>query len=134
MEKICVPVSPGELLDKITILEIKVQQIADTEKLRNVKTELELLNQAWEKTHVDDRSIKLLKQSLRAVNQDLWSIEDRIRIKESQKNFDEGFIELARSVYLRNDRRAAIKKEINTLLGSVIVEEKSYASYQSPVD
>lgn len=134
MEKICVPVSPGELLDKITILEIKVQQIADTEKLRNVKTELELLNQAWEKTRVDDSSIKLLKQSLRAVNQDLWSIEDRIRIKESQKNFDEGFIELARSVYLRNDRRAAIKKEINTLLGSVIVEEKSYASYQSPVD
>ena len=134
MEKISVPVSPGELLDKITILEIKVQQIADTEKLRNVKTELELLNQAWEKTHVDDSSIKLLKQSLRAVNQDLWSIEDRIRIKESQKNFDEGFIELARSVYLRNDRRAAIKKEINTLLGSVIVEEKSYASYQSPVD
>ena len=134
MEKICVPVSPGELLDKITILEIKVQQIADTEKLRNVKTELELLNLAWEKTRVDDRSIKLLKQSLRAVNQDLWSIEDRIRIKESQKNFDEGFIELARSVYLRNDRRAAIKKEINTLLGSVIVEEKSYASYQSPVD
>ena len=134
MEKICVPVSPGELLDKITILEIKVQQIADTEKLRNVKTELELLNQAWEKTHVDDSSIKLLKQLLRAVNQDLWSIEDRIRIKESQKNFDEGFIELARSVYLRNDRRAAIKKEINTLLGSVIVEEKSYASYQSPVD
>ena len=134
MENIYVPVSPGELLDKITILEIKVQRIAHTEKLQNVRTELELLNQVWEKTCIDNHSIELLKQSLRAVNQDLWAIEDKIRVKESQKDFDEGFIELARSVYLRNDRRAAIKKEINTRLGSVIVEEKSYASYQPLVD
>ncbi len=131
MENISVPVSPGELLDKITILEIKAEQITDTEKLRNVKTELHLLTQVWKQSSVDNDRVQLLKQALKVVNQSLWKIEDKIRIKESRKEFDQEFIELARSVYLQNDKRAATKKEINALLGSRIMEEKSYAQYQS---
>lgn len=131
MENISVPVSPGELLDKITILEIKAAQITDTEKLRNVKTELHLLTQVWKQSSVDNDRVQLLKQALKVVNQSLWEIEDKIRIKESRKEFDQEFIELARSVYLQNDKRAATKKEINALLGSRIMEEKSYTQYQS---
>lgn len=132
MENISVPVSPGELLDKITILEIKGEQITDAEKLRNVKTELNLLTQVWEQSSVDDNRVQQLKHTLKATNQSLWAIEDKIRIKESRKEFDQEFIELARSVYLQNDKRAAAKKKINVLLGSGIMEEKSYAQYQSP--
>ena len=129
MKNIRIPVSPGELLDKITILEIKAEQITDGEKLRNVETELNLLDQIWEQPSVDNDTMRELKQSLKATNLDLWAIEDRIRIKEAHKEFDQEFVELARSVYLQNDKRAATKKEINVLLGSRLMEEKSYADY-----
>ncbi|MYB88489.1 MAG: hypothetical protein F4X93_00780 [Proteobacteria bacterium] len=129
MENISIPVSPGELLDKITILEIKTEQISDNEKLHNVKTELDLLGQVWDQTSMDNDAVHQLKQSLKATNMDLWEIEDRIRIKEAQKEFDQEFVELARSVYVQNDKRAATKKKINVLLGSGIMEEKSYADY-----
>lgn len=129
MESVRVPVSPGELLDKITILEIKAERITDAEKLRNVGTELALLVQVWEATLVDNDEVLSLKQVLKTINQTLWDIEDKIRIKESRKEFDQEFIDLARSVYVQNDQRAAAKKKINTLLGSQIVEEKSYVKY-----
>ena len=129
MDNIHIPVSPGELLDKITILEIKAEQISDNERLRNVETELNLLVRAWEQSSVNSDSMRQLKQSLKVTNLELWAIEDRIRIKESQKEFDQEFVELARSVYLQNDKRAATKKEINVQLGSGIMEEKSYERY-----
>ncbi len=129
MEQISVPVSPGELVDKITILEIKVERITDEEKLQNVKTELELLVQVWETVSSDTEAILPLKETLKGINQALWDIEDQIRIKESRQEFDQEFINLARSVYVQNDQRAAAKKQINVLLGSKIKEEKSYAEY-----
>lgn len=129
MENIRVPISPGELLDKITILEIKAEQIADNEKLRNVQTELDLLGRVWDQASADNDTVLKLKQTLKTTNMDLWIIEDKIRIKEARKEFDHEFVELARSVYLKNDKRAATKKEINILLGSGIMEEKSYADY-----
>ena len=128
METINVPISPGELLDKITILEIKSEHIEDNEKRANVETELELLSKIWEKTSPDDALIKL-KQELKENNQALWDIEDKIRIKEANQEFDQVFIELARSVYIQNDKRADTKKKINLQLGSLIIEEKSYAEY-----
>ena len=129
MEQISIPVSPGELVDKITILEIKAERITDAEKLRNVRTELDLLVQAWETASVDADEILPLKEVLKGINQALWDIEDRIRVKESRQEFDQEFIDLARSVYVQNDQRAAAKKQINVLLGSRIKEEKSYAEY-----
>lgn len=128
MENINVPISPGELLDKITILEIKSENIENQEKLANVKTELELLSKIWSNTSPDS-SLDELKQELKDNNKALWDIEDKIRIKESNKEFDQVFIELARSVYIQNDKRADTKKKINLKLGSLIVEEKSYADY-----
>ena len=129
MEQISVPVSPGELVDKITILEIKAERITDEEKLKNVKTELELLVQVWEAASVDAEAVLPLKETLKGINQALWDIEDQIRVKESKQEFDQEFIDLARSVYVQNDQRAAAKKQINVLLGSRIKEEKSYAEY-----
>lgn len=129
MEQISVPVSPGELVDKITILEIKAERITDEEKLQNVKTELELLAQVWKTVSLDTEAILPLKETLKGINQALWDIEDQIRIKESRQEFDQEFINLARSVYVQNDQRAAAKKQINVLLGSRIKEEKSYAEY-----
>lgn len=129
MEHISVPVSPGELLDKITILEIKAERITDEAKLRNVKVELALLTQTWGQSFVDHDAVLVLRQTLKKINQALWDIEDRIRVKEAKKEFDQEFVDLARSVYIQNDQRAAAKKEINVLLGSQIVEEKSYAEY-----
>ncbi|MCY3852123.1 MAG: DUF6165 family protein [Gammaproteobacteria bacterium] len=129
MEQISVPVSPGELVDKITILEIKAERITDEEKLKNVKTELELLVQVWEAASADAEAVLPLKETLKGINQTLWDIEDQIRVKESKQEFDQEFINLARSVYVQNDQRAAAKKQINVLLGSRIKEEKSYAEY-----
>lgn len=129
MENITTPISPGELLDKITILEIKSEQIIDLEKLKNVQTELSILNASWSQSLIQNEAINELKLELKKNNQALWDIEDKIRIKEANKEFDEVFIELARSVYIENDKRAATKKKINLLLGSTIVEEKSYAQY-----
>lgn len=128
---ITVPVSFGEVLDKITILEIKSERIKDPEKLRNVRTELEELTGTWNVSVPDQSAIADARQRLKAVNEELWVIEDDIRDQEAAQDFGPRFIELARSVYFRNDLRAAIKKEINLALGSRYVEEKSYQDYTS---
>ncbi|QMU61587.1 MAG: hypothetical protein GKR92_07705 [Gammaproteobacteria bacterium] len=128
MENINIPISPGELLDKITILEIKSENIENEEKLANVAIELNLLSKIWGNTS-QDSDLEALKKELKDNNKALWEIEDKIRIKESNKEFDHVFIELARSVYIQNDKRADTKKKINLKLGSMIVEEKSYADY-----
>jgi len=121
MRVISVPVSPGELLDKITILEIKMAQIQDENKLKNIHTELSLLNEVAEKL-LSLKKISDLKQELKYVNQDLWKIEDDIRDHEKGKNFNDQFIELARSVYIKNDRRAELKKTINLKLELTLIE------------
>jgi len=131
MSEISVPVSFGELIDKITILEIKSAHIRDAAKLANVRTELEALNQTWSSNAASRTDISDARGRLKNVNEDLWDIEDRIRLKEKAQAFDAEFIELARSVYFRNDDRAAIKREINQALGSRLVEEKSYENYKA---
>lgn len=129
--EILVPISPGELLDKITILRIKSARMSDAAKLANVRRELELLEHTWrEARHVGSYDVAAEERALQAVNERLWDIEDRIRDKERAQAFDAEFIALARSVYVENDERAAVKKRINTALGSTIVEEKSYANYR----
>ena len=127
MSLVHVPISHGELLDKITILQIKSERIADPAKLVNVRNELELLEQTWRDAGAE--GVDDLRQQLKSINEKLWVIEDDIRDKEAAKAFDEQFIELARSVYFTNDQRAAIKKEVNVRLGSDLVEEKSYQDY-----
>ena len=129
MENIKVPVSPGEVLDKITILEIKSERMTDPEKVANVRVELQLLQDTWAANITDDDVILNLHAQLKEINEALWEIEDDIRDKERVKEFDERFIELARSVYFTNDRRSKVKKELNLHLGSEIVEEKSYQDY-----
>ncbi len=123
-------VSVGEFLDKLTILQIKSERIGDAVKLANVRKELALLNQTWARSPFAGNDIREPLGRLKAVNEKLWTIEDDIRIKESTGTFDREFIELARSVYICNDERAAIKRELNILLGSELVEEKSYADYR----
>lgn len=130
MTELLVPISPGELIDKITILEIKSQRMRDAVKLANVRTELALLMDTWQASPWSAADIAAEWAGLRAVNEKLWVVEDEIRDKERDARFDQGFIELARAVYVTNDERAAIKKRINTRLGSTLVEEKSYADYQ----
>jgi Family of unknown function (DUF6165) len=130
MKEILVPVSPGELLDKITILRIKVARIQDAAKLANVKLELSLLEQTWKDSGAAAHDVALDERALENVNGRLWDIEDRIRDKEAHQTFDREFIELARAVYICNDERAAIKKRINLQLGSRLVEEKSYKQYR----
>jgi hypothetical protein len=130
MSLIEVPVSYGELIDKITILEIKSQRMTDATKLHNVRTELKLLSDTWHASPFSATDISAQWAGLRDVNAQLWDIEDRIRDKERDGRFDAEFIELARAVYVTNDERAAIKKQINTKLGSALVEEKSYAAYR----
>ncbi|HTW37294.1 MAG TPA: DUF6165 family protein [Steroidobacteraceae bacterium] len=129
MSDILVPTSPGELLDKITILKIKAARISDAARLRNVRVELELLVRTWRDSGCAARSLAEDEQALQAVNERLWDIEDRIREHEAVQSFGPEFIELARSVYRSNDERAAIKRRISVRLGSRIVEEKSYAPY-----
>jgi len=121
-----VPVSWGELLDKITILQIKQERIADAAKRANVTTELKALSAIAD---VAMAQAAALLAGLKAVNEELWDIEDRIRDKERDKSFDAEFIELARAVYVTNDRRADLKRQMNILLGSALVEEKSYQPY-----
>ena len=130
MAELLVPISPGELIDKITILEIKSQRMTDAVKLRNVRTELDLLTATWRSSPFSATDIGAEWAGLRDVNAKLWDIEDRIRDKERDGLFDAGFVELARAVYFTNDERAAIKKQINAKLGSTLVEEKSYADYR----
>jgi Family of unknown function (DUF6165) len=127
--EIKVPISPGELIDKITILEIKSARMSDAAKLANVRTELALLEATWRESPYAGSDITSEWASLRDINQKLWDIEDDIRDKERQRTFDQEFIELARAVYITNDERAAVKRRINTKLGSTIIEEKSYAKY-----
>jgi uncharacterized protein YukE len=129
MENIKVPVSPGEVLDKITILEIKSERMSDPEKVANVRAELALLQETWEGTIRDSDVIQGLHAKLKEINEALWEIEDDIRDKERAKEFDERFIELARAVYVTNDQRSQVKKELNLHLGSEILEEKSYQDY-----
>jgi len=131
MSLIQVPVSYGELIDKITILEIKSRQITDAAKLANVRTELDLLNATWANHTASQTDISDERARLLAVNEALWDIEDRIRLKEKAQAFDAEFIELARAVYFENDTRAAVKREINLKLGSQLVEEKSYQDYRA---
>jgi Family of unknown function (DUF6165) len=130
LRPITVEIAPGELIDKITILEIKSQRMTDAAKLRNVRTELDLLNATWHASPFSATDIGAEWTGLRDVNARLWDIEDRIRDKERDGRFDAEFVELARAVYVTNDERAAIKKKINTRLGSTLVEEKSYADYK----
>ena len=129
MKDIQVPISPGELLDKITILRIKAARMTDPAKVANVKHELALLDKTWRDSGAAAVNLGNEEANLTHVNEKLWVIEDEIRDEERAKRFTERFIELARAVYFTNDERAAIKKRINTLLGSTIVEEKSYKTY-----
>ena len=127
---ITVEVSTGEFLDKISILEIKSERIQDAAKLVNINKELEILKKTWVKSPASQTNVSTLMAELKAINEALWDIEDRIRIKESQAAFDEEFIELSRSVYITNDRRSDVKRQLNQALGSNLMEEKSYADYQ----
>jgi hypothetical protein len=132
MKDVLVPVSPGELLDKITILRIKSARIAERTKLANVRLELDLLERVWCESGFAHHDVAAEERALQAVNEKLWDIEDHIRDREAAQRFDQEFIELARAVYLSNDERAAIKKRVNLALGSRIVEEKSYRGYGKP--
>lgn len=126
------PISLGELIDKITILEIKAVNIGDESKLKNVKHELNILNDKVNELLDADGQAKLapLKQALKDINQELWVIEDDIRDCEYAKDFSDKFIQLARAVYVTNDKRAKVKKDINLAFGSELIEEKSYKDYQ----
>ena len=124
-----VQTSPGEFLDKLTILEIKAERIADPAKLANVRRELDQLRATWAASPLAARDVARLVAELKAVNVTLWEIEDRIRRHEAEQRFDGEFVQLARSVYRTNDRRAALKRELNLALGSDLLEEKSYPEY-----
>ena len=126
---VSIEIAPGELIDKITILEIKTENITDAEKLANVRVELETLETSRDAAIAASAEMTELTAALKQVNQELWVIEDDIRDCERAGDFGETFVELARAVYKTNDRRAALKREINTLLGSRLVEEKSYQPY-----
>ena len=130
MSLIQTPVSYGELIDKITILEIKSRRITEEAKLANVRNELDMLNATWANSAASQTDISDERARMLAVNEALWDIEDNIRLMERAQTFDAAFIELARSVYFRNDERAAFKREINQKLGSELVEEKSYQDYR----
>ena len=128
--KITIPVGAGELIDKITILSIKSERISDEAKLVNIRHELGLLVEVRDNALSAFPDVAKLQADLKSINEALWEIEDDIRDKERVREFDERFIELARSVYVTNDQRAEAKKELNTYLGSAIVEEKSYQDYR----
>ena len=126
---ILAPVAIGELIDKITILEIKARRIGDPAKLANVRNELKLLEAARARVAIAEAEVARLKAELAAANAALWDIEDKIRDCERDKSFGPEFVELARSVYRTNDRRAALKRQLSELAGSSILEEKSYRGY-----
>jgi len=123
-------ISYGEFLDKLTILEIKNERMTDKTKLINIQNELSLVKKLWDDCPASNIDIKSELAALKTINEKLWVIEDDIRDKERQQNFDQGFIDLARSVYFENDTRAKIKKDINLKLGSDLIEEKSYSNYK----
>ena len=124
-----IPVSWGEIIDKITILEIKSERLADAAKLKNVRHELAQLAAVRDKAFPDHAGLAKLAQALKDVNIALWVVEDEIRDQERAKTFGAKFVELARAVYVTNDKRSEIKRQINDLLGSDLIEEKSYAPY-----
>ena len=125
-----IPVSVGEIMDKITILEIKAERILDAEKLANVTAELDTLRPLVTHDALNTASIKALIAELKDINEALWDIEDDIREREYAKDFGEAFIALARAVYVTNDKRAEVKKQINLATGSTLIEEKSYEDYR----
>jgi hypothetical protein len=129
VDSIAIEVAPGELVDKITILEIKRERIADPRKRANVMKELTILRAAHARSLPSSQTLRNLTRRLKAVNDRLWEIEDALRDCERNQRFDARFIDLARSVYISNDARARLKREINHLLGSAIIEEKSYTPY-----
>ena len=126
MTTILIPVSPGELFDKLAILELKLQHLADDRQLAHVRVEKELLDQALLSVHIDLAALAHQREALLAVNADLWAIEEDIRRFEARQDFGPAFIALARAVYTLNDTRARLKREINLALGSAIVEQKSH--------
>ena len=126
---ITVEVAPGELIDKITILEIKLERMTDAAKLANVRIERDTLVAARDAAVPASSDLDALTAELKTINESLWEIEDDIRACERGKDFGARFVELARSVYFTNDRRSDVKRKINALLGSRLVEEKSYAAY-----
>jgi len=130
MNEILIPISPGELLDKITILQIKAERISDPGKVANVRSELAMLQKVWEESVSEDDQIRALSAELKSINEALWEIEDDIRDEERNGRFGARFIELARAVYVVNDDRASAKKKVNLHLNSSIVEEKSYPDYK----
>jgi len=131
MSELLVPVSYGELLDKIAILQIKSERMGDAAKLANVRKELAALEAFWLAHPAASADVARLRADLKAVNERLWVIEDDIRLKERAQAFDADFVRLARAVYFENDERARIKKDINLALGSAYVEEKSYQDYRA---
>jgi hypothetical protein len=131
MQAIKVPISPGELLDKITILRIKSQRMSDTAKVSNVRLELNALEETWRASAFATIDIEAELGELLRVNERLWAIEDDIRDKERAQAFDAEFVRLARAVYIENDERAVIKRRINVKLGSGLIEEKSYREYKT---
>lgn len=126
---VLVPVSWGEIIDKITILEIKAERLTDAGKLANVTKELNELVAVREREFPDHGELAMLAAELKAINEKLWVVEDDLRDCERAKDFGAKFVELARAVYYTNDERAAVKRKVNDLLGSALVEEKSYAPY-----
>ena len=124
-----IPISWGELFDKITILQIKLENLQGKNALKNVKIEYDELFKIYNNNFLDDENAKRLLADLKTINKTLWNIEDDIRDKERHKIFDEEFIELARSVYITNDERSRIKRNINENFGSQLIEEKSYSDY-----
>ena len=128
-EDIIVPVSSGELIDKITILKIKKKKIFNKSKLKNINNELSLLNEIYKNNFKNNKKLLLYEKKLIKINKKLWDIEDKIRFLESKKIFNQQFIDLARAIYINNDKRSEIKKKINKLTGSRLIEEKSYKSY-----
>ena len=124
-----VTLSVGELIDKISILELKQKHIKNNEQLKNIVKELNILKPLLKENRLESLEVNELYLKLYKVNSQLWEIEDKIREKEKEKNFDKEFVRLARSVYFTNDKRAQIKKEINIVSGSQLVEEKSYSNY-----
>jgi hypothetical protein len=124
-----VDISPGELIDKMTILELKLERISDAAKLANVRLEYDVLMDVYAREVAESVALRGLTERLKQINAALWDIEDNIREHERAKNFDAEFVTLARSVYRTNDERSAVKRAINELLASKIIEEKSYAAY-----
>ena len=126
-----IELSIGELLDKISILQIKAERIDDPSKVKNINKELDVLMSLWNYSPYSDTNLSSEINELKNINEALWDIEDKIRDKERNQLFDKDFIELARSVYFTNDKRAEIKRVINSKTGSELIEEKSYSDYST---